>query len=296
MPSPPHTPLVICVVVNWNGWQDTLACLDSLRSQDYPNLRVIAVDNGSSNDSSARIRAAHPWAELLQLPTNLGFPGGCNAGTRRAYQQGADLIWLLNNDTIAPPTTASTIVRAAFAHPEAGAIGSVLYYFHDPSLVQAWGGGTINLNSAYVSHFTAPASFAAENTFFTGASLTLPRHICESVGIFYEGFFMYCDDADLCIRIHRAGHPLVMTEDTAILHKEGASSPKRSPLIDQFATTSAIRMLRRAAPFPAFSICVYLLLRLGNRIRRREWKNFAAVCRGIRIVITERHRVFTDRL
>jgi len=289
-------PQLICVIVNWNGWQDTVACLDSLRLQDYPNLRVIVVDNGSTNDSSERIRTAHPWADLLQLPRNLGFPSGCNAGTRRACHLGADLIWLLNNDTIAPPATASAIVRTALANPDAGAIGAVLYYFHDPSKVQAWGGGSINLTSAYTSHFTSPASFAPANTYFTGASLLLPRHICESVGIFFEGFFMYCDDVDLCLRIHRAGYPLVIAEDTAILHKEGASSPKRSPLIDQFATTSTLRMLQRNAPRPAVSMCVYLLLRLGNRLYRREWSNFTAVCRGLRIFITERNSVFTDRI
>jgi len=290
------TPSLFCVVVNWNGWQDTLACLDSLRQQDYPSLAVIVIDNGSTNDSAERIRAAHPWVTLHETGKNLGFPGGCNAGTRMAWQQGADLIWLLNNDTVAPSTTASSLVRTALAHPEAGAIGSILYYMHDPAQIQAWGGGSIHLFTAFTSHFRAPASFVPDNTFFTGASLLLPRHICEQVGIFFEGFFMYCDDSDLCIRIHRAGYPLIVCEDTAILHKEGASSPKRSPLIDQFATTSTMRLLRRASPVPAFSIAIYLALRLLNRLLRGRWANFLGVCRGVRIYIQERHISFTDRL
>jgi GT2 family glycosyltransferase len=289
-------PRLICVIVNWNGWQDTIECLDSLRLQDYPNLAVVVVDNGSTNDSSDRIRAAHPWVTFEQLPANIGFSRGCNAGTRIAYHQGADLIWLLNNDTIAPPATASAIVRAALAHPEAGAIGNILYYRHDPTQVQAWGGGSIDLTTAFVSHFHAPASFAPPNTFLTGASLTLPRHICESVGILYEGFFMYCDDSDLCLRLHRAGHPLIVAEDTGLLHKEGASSPKRSSLIDRLYTTSVLRLLERNAPAPALSIPIFLFLRLSNRLRRREWRNFAAACRGFRLFIQERHRTFSDRL
>ena len=293
---PPELTSVVCVVVNWNGWQDTLSCLDSLRQQDHPNFHVIVIDNGSTNDSVERIRAAHPWATLHQTGKNLGFPSGCNVGTRMAYDQGADLIWLLNNDTVAPPTTASSLVRTALAHPEAGAIGSILYYMHDPTQVQAWGGGSIHLLTAFTSHFTAPASFAPNNTFFTGASLVLPRHICEKVGIFFEGFFMYCDDSDLCIRIHRAGYPLIVCEDTAILHKEGASSPKRSPLIDQFATTSTMRLLRRASAVPALSIATYLVLRLLNRLLRGHWGNFLSVCRGVGIYIRERDISFTDRL
>jgi GT2 family glycosyltransferase len=289
-------PSLFCVVVNWNGWEDTLACLDSLRQQDYPRLTVIVVDNGSTNDSAERIRAAHPWVTLLETGKNLGFPGGCNAGTRMAYRQGADLLWLLNNDTVAPPNTASSLVRTALAHPEAGAIGSILYYMHDPTQVQAWGGGSVHLLTAFTSHFTAPASFAPDNTFFTGASILLPRHICERVGTFYEGFFMYCDDSDLCIRIHRAGYPLIVCKETAILHKEGGSSPKRSPLIDQFATTSTMRLLSRVSPVPAFSIAIYLALRVLNRLLRGRWANFLGVCRGVRIYIQERDISFTDRL
>jgi GT2 family glycosyltransferase len=291
-----QAPSVACVVVNWNGWQDTLACLDSLRLQDYPNFSVIVIDNGSTNDSVERIRRAHSWVDLQETGKNIGFPSGCNAGTRLAYDRGADFIWLLNNDTIAPPSTASSLVRTALAHPEAGAVGSILYYMHDPAQVQAWGGGSISLWTAYTKHFTAAASFGPENTFFTGASLLLPRRICEQVGVFFEGFFMYCDDSDLCIRIHRAGYPLVMCEDTAILHREGASSPKRSPLIDQFATTSTMRLLRRAAPIPILSITNYLLLRLMNRLLRGRWDNFAGVCRGVRIYMQESRMSFTDRL
>ena len=285
-----------CVVVNWNGVADTLACLASLRLQDYPALSVVVVDNGSTNDSVAQIRAAHPWVNLHETGRNLGFPTGCNVGTRIAYRDGADLIWLLNNDTVAPPSTASAIVRAARSHPEAGAIGCVLYYLHNPAQVQAWGGGTVNLQSAFVRHFMRPTPFDAPNSFFTGASLTLPRHICEKVGIFYEGFFMYCDDSDLCLRIHRMGYPLVLAEDTAILHREGGSSLKRSPVIDQYATTSTLRMLKRVAPHPALSFTIYLGLRLANRLLHLQWKNFAAVCRGVAVYIRERDRKFSDQL
>ena len=289
-------PRVACVLVNWNGWQDTLVCLSSLRAQDYPHLQVIVVDNGSTDASVERIQAAHPWVTLHQTGSNLGFARGSNAGARLAYQRGADLVWLLNNDTSAPPDTLSLLVSTALAHPEAGAIGSVLYYMHAPHQVQAWGGGSVRLTTAYTRHFTAPASFTPANTFLTGASLLLPRRTLEQVGLFFEGFFMYCDDSDLCLRLHRAGLPLVVCAETAILHKEGGSSPKRSPLIDRFATTSTLRLLQRAAPLPLLSMAAYLTLRLGNRLLRGRFANAASVCGGIAIFLRERHRVFPDQL
>jgi GT2 family glycosyltransferase len=284
------------VLVNWNGWQDTVECLDSLRTQEYPELQVIVVDNGSTNDSVERIRAAHSWVTLHQTGANLGYAAGCNAGIRLAHATGAEYLWLLNNDTIAPPATLTNLVRTALENPKAGAIGAVLHYRHDPARVQAWGGGSIQLWSAFVRHFHAPASFSPHNTFLTGACMLVPRAVFERVGIFHEGFFMYCDDSDWCLRLHRAGYALVVAETTAILHKEGASSPRRSALIDQFAATSTIRLLLRQAPLPAVSIAVYLALRLLNRARRREWANIAGVLRGVQVAWRERGRSFTDRL
>jgi GT2 family glycosyltransferase len=288
-------PLVYCVIVNWNGWKDTVACLESLTAQDYPRLQVIVVDNGSTNDSVDQIRQAHPWVALVETGRNLGFPRGCNVGTRLAVQQGADFIWLLNNDTTAPPDTTTRMMRAARANPQAGAIGSVLYYMDNPAQVQAWGGGRMNRWFAYVSHLTSPTPFGPDD-FITGASMLLPRSICEEIGIFYEGFFMYCDDADLCFRLHRAGYSLAIADDTAILHKEGGSSTKRNPAIDGFATTSTMRMLRRNAPVPAISISLYLTMRILNRIRKGEWPNLAAVARGIKVFFQEFNVVFSDRL
>lgn len=126
--------------------------------------------------------------------------------------------------------------------------------------------------------------------------MLLPRKVCEDVGIFYEGFFMYCDDSDFCLRLSRSGYKLSIAKDTAILHKEGASSPKRSPLIDRFATTSEMRLLKRHAPVPFISITLFLLLRMANRVRRFEWKNLYAVWQGIMVYLKERRLTFTDQI
>jgi GT2 family glycosyltransferase len=291
----PGSPLVCCVVVNWNGWRDTVECLNSLQRQEYDNLQVIVVDNGSTDGSSRKIQAAHPWTTVIETGRNLGFSSGCNVGTRLALQTNAEYVWLLNNDTIAPPDTTRKLVRTAQQNPNAGAVGAILYYMHDPKQVQAWGGGRINLWTGFVSHFDRPTRFSG-NAYLTGASLLLPREICEEVGIFYEGFFMYCDDSDLCIRIRRAGYDLVVAEDTAILHKEGASSPKRSPLMDRFVTTSGMRLLKRQASLPGVSIVIFLCLRIANRIVRAEWKNLSATWNGIGVYVRERKQIYAERV
>ncbi|MDQ2925175.1 MAG: glycosyltransferase, partial [Acidobacteriota bacterium] len=129
-------PPVTCVVLNWNGWRETIPCLHSLAAQDYPALRVLVVDNASTDDSVQRIRESFPALELLESPVNGGFASGCNLGTLVALERGAAFVWLLNNDTVAPPDTATKLVAAA-SGARTGMVGTVLYYAHDPAKVQA---------------------------------------------------------------------------------------------------------------------------------------------------------------
>src|SRR5580698_3397724 len=93
-------PLVCCVLVNWNGWQDTIDCLQSLALQDYQDLHVVVVDNSSTDDSVARIYESCPGIEVIEAAANQGFSAGCNLGIRRAFEINAKFVWLLNNDTV----------------------------------------------------------------------------------------------------------------------------------------------------------------------------------------------------
>src|SRR5438552_1228619 len=70
--------LVCIIVLNWNGWQDTLECLESLRRLDYPNFRVLVVDNGSTDDSVERFKKFSLQDELIETGRNLGYAGGNN--------------------------------------------------------------------------------------------------------------------------------------------------------------------------------------------------------------------------
>ena len=191
------------------------------------------MDNGSTNDSIARIRAAHPWVHLEPLPANLGFPGGCNAGTRIACAMKADLIWLLNNDTVAPPDTASKLVARSQADPQAGLIGAVLYDMDDPARVQAWGGGTINRWTGYNRHYLRPARLGS-TSYITFASALIPRAAWDQVGDLYEGAFMYFEDVDFSFRVRAAGWHLAVAETTAILHREGSSTAAQSSIAKRY--------------------------------------------------------------
>src|SRR3954453_12196768 len=93
-------PLIIIVVLNWNGCADTIECLESVRALDYPNFRTVLVDNGSTDRTVVATRQHFPDVHIIQNGRNLGYAAGNNVGIRYALRQGADYILILNNDTI----------------------------------------------------------------------------------------------------------------------------------------------------------------------------------------------------
>jgi GT2 family glycosyltransferase len=281
--------------VNWNGRADTMACLESLMLQQYASLWAIVVDNGSDDGSVAAIRAAFPQVTVLETGKNLGFTAGSNAGIERAVQDGADFVWLLNNDTVVPPDTCGKLVAKAMQEPKAGLIGSVLYYMHDPGKVQAWGGGELTVWMGRSRHFTRPEPLGP-TSYLTFASVLIPREVLLRVGILYEGSFMYWDDSDFALRVTTAGYGLAVAEDTAILHKEGGSAERRSPVVDRYSTAAGLHFLRRHAAAPWFSMPLFAGLKLVNRVLRMEGANVRGVWLGVRDYLGQRGMAFRERL
>lgn len=265
------------VVLNWNGWQDTIACLASLQRQDYPNFNLLVVDNGSTDGSVDQIKKAMPAVELLQTGANLGFGGGCNAGMRLALARGADYIWLINSDATVDPNALSALVRVAEQTPVLGAVGSVLYEADQHDRVQLWGGGAVNLWLGRSQHRISPGSL----DFISGASVLLRRTALEEVGLFDQtNFFMYWEDTDLGFRLRKAGWLLAVADDSRVWHKQSASVGKRSPLLDEYFTQSAVRFLRRYAPIPFVSISLMLGMMLAKRTVMGEISRVRAVLKG----------------
>ena len=274
-------PTVVCVVLNWNGWRDTIPCLESLYAQDYAGLQVVVVENASSDDSVERIRGAFPEVELVQTGVNRGFAAGCNVGIRVALERAAEFVWLLNNDTVAPPDTLTKLLAAGLGE-RTGMVGTVLRYAHNPAEVQAWGGGSIARWSGYGTHFHAPEEMGADS-FLTFASVLLRRELLEEVGLLDEGFFMYFEDSDLCFRARKAGWGLAVAGDTAVLHKEGGSSgARKNARVDRIVTGSGLRFLGRYGRPRRLAQGLFVLSRLGKRVVRGDAAGMRAVMLGVR--------------
>jgi GT2 family glycosyltransferase len=271
---------VFIVVLNFNGWRDSAACLSSLRQLHYDNYEIVVVDNGSTDDSVARIRSQYSCLRLIEAGKNLGFAGGCNLGIRQALAHSAEFIWLLNNDTIADPRSLQALVDSARCESRIGAVGSAIYCMHERDNLQAWGGGQVNFWLGRSGHFLKPVQ-RHKIEFITGASMLISREVLESIGFLDEGFFMYWEDADFCFRLRQAKWKLAVAEGSKVWHKASASVGPNSARMDAYFNASARRFFGKHARVPTVPVFVGGSLRLLKRIAHGEWERARAVWAGM---------------
>lgn len=220
-------PLVYCLTLNWRRPAETVACLGSLAAQSYANLRLLVVDNGSGDGSVEVIRAACPAAEMIASATNLGFAGGANLGLRHALEQGADLVFLVNNDTRVAPDTLSELVRRL--DDSVGILAPLIYYAQPPDLVWSAGGRVHPWTLETVGDVRGQRDRGQwrtpmERDFVTGCAMLLTRRLLETVGLFDERFFLYYEDSDLCRRARLAGWRILVVPTAKVWHSVARSS------------------------------------------------------------------------
>lgn len=231
------------ITLNWNAGALTAALLDSLRELRGA-FRVIVADNGSTDGSPESLRRAYPEADFLLLGVNRGFGAGNNAAIARALAQGAETIWLLNNDTRVSPDALAALHRALARDSRIGAAGSLLRDMTAPHRVQMAGGGRVVLPLAMIR----PARRGATPDYLSGTSLLLRAAALRDSGMFDEGFFLYWEDTDLGYRLRRAGWCLAVAEDSVIYHAGSATTRREPGARSAHSLRGYARFLGRHAP------------------------------------------------
>ena len=220
-------PNVGIVISNYNGWQDTVRCLESLEKQTYTDFEILLLDDASTNDSVQQLQQhLTPRTVFLPQAANSGFAAVNNVGMRRALADGCNWVLLLNNDTVAAPDFLETLLRET----PAGTVSCPKMLFLDPPDEIWFAGGELDRATGKVRHLGGHAkdgpAFAEKKQvrFITFCCVLLPRSVIEAVGFLDETLFMYCEDVDYCIRLADAGVPLWFLPDAKIWHKAGGSA------------------------------------------------------------------------
>jgi len=228
-PDPAAMPLVYIVMLNWNDASNSLACLESIARLEYSNIRVVVVDNGSSDGSDGEIRRRFPHLHLIVNVRNLGFAGGVNVGLEYAFRQGAKYLLLVNNDTLLDPHMLSEMVKEAESHPKAGLFTPKIYYFDDPSLIWSAGARWVRFPPRAVMIGLRQRDHAKYDVlrrvdFATGCVLMINRKIIEEVGYFDTTYFpIYHEDYDYCARVNEAGWEIWYVPAAKVWHKDAQS-------------------------------------------------------------------------
>jgi GT2 family glycosyltransferase len=302
--------LVLVIILNWNGFKDTIQCLESILKLEYDNYRIVVCDNDSADDSLAQIESwckdnqidlANPgnsnkYMTLIQTGKNLGFAGGNNIGIRHALlDRECKYVWILNNDTIVEPNSLSTLVSKCDLDSNIGICGSKLIYHHDRSKVQAWGGGRYNKWSGISQHIGAhqpsnldvdPESIEQNIDYIIGASMLVSRSFLETIGLMNEEYFLYFEELDW---IARAGdrYSLGYCHDSIVYHKEGASTglngsqAKGSSMTDYHAKRSLLIYTRNYAPYALPIIYANLVMVVFKRLIQGEYYRALTIFRVI---------------
>ena len=220
------------VVLSWNGLSLTRDTLRSLEACQVPGdwrLRVLVVDNASSDGSPQMVRDEFPGVELLALPENRRFAGGNNEGLRRALDAGADAVMLLNNDVVADPKMIAKLLAALDEQPDAGA-AAPLIYIAPPSDRIWYGGGRCRPWLAHSSHSglrerdRGQYRSIEDTGYLTGCCLLARAEAWRKVGLLDERYFIYAEDADWSLRARAAGFRLLFVPTARLWHRVSASS------------------------------------------------------------------------
>jgi len=227
-------PLVSIIVLNWQRPTETLRCLASLNDLVHPRLQIVVVDNGSGDGSQETICEARPDLFVMQTGQNLGFAGGNNMGIRRAMTDGADYVWILNNDTVVDPRALSEAVAAAALDDRIGIVGSVTYTSSEPwSDARIYPTGGLWDDRAERLLLCDGGQECAERGVhrvdFVQGTMLLRVSMLAEIGLLDERFFHYFEERELSHRASARGWGVVLACRSHIWHAGGATLSSESP-------------------------------------------------------------------
>lgn len=261
------------LLLNWNGWADTVECLESVLAHtgDAP---VVVVDNHSTDGSVERIEdflRSHKvslevidedWkgeadggarVTIIRNSANHGFAGGNNIGLRHILaRRDVDFVWLLNSDTVIDPCSLPELVAKAAADDRAAFTGSVIRYYGDRGRVQCYGGaavyrflGITRLCMKNMAIENIKGAVKPRVDYLIGASMLVRLDAIREFGMMDESYFFFGEDIEWQYRARKNGWRIEVAEASYVYHKDSASTRDRKHVYFYYLNRGAITFIRR---------------------------------------------------
>lgn len=299
-----NNPKVAIIVLNCNGLEDTIECVESLKKLAYADYRVVVVDNGSAgNDVSVLRERFGNYLHLIENILNCGFAEGSNIGIRYALASfNPDYILLLNNDTVVDTEMLTELVKAADSDTNIGMVGPDIRSYSSSDRASPKGrticGPTTEPSIDEVNKERLTEMIEVPVIF--GCALLINRRVIDKIGLLYPGYFAYYEDEEYCIRCRKAGFKLVQVPTAVVWHKAMGTSGKVRGLTYYYMTRNEFLFVARN--FSKGMVLRFLLhflfwrapLTVIGFVLRNDRENFKIFCKGafdgIKFIIPKQHR------
>ncbi|MFC1624973.1 glycosyltransferase family 2 protein [Patescibacteria group bacterium] len=274
-------PLVSVVILNLNGRKLLKSFFDSIISQNYKNIEIIFVDNGSSDGSISYVRKGFPEVRVISNRKNLGFSKGCNQGASVAKGK---YIYFLNNDARVEKNSLSKMISFLEKNKDVSLLGPFVYKKDGMNIESA------GLYPTIFGFFYNPLPKGRKpfETFaLTGAAMLVRSDWFKKAKGFDNDFFAYSEDIDLCMRIRKLGGKIYILPECKVVHYHGQTSKKMDKSFIVFhSTKNRILLLLKNFSFVLLTIilpihCLFLLLMAIIFFISLKYNEAAAVLKGI---------------
>ncbi|MFB6199903.1 MAG: glycosyltransferase family 2 protein [Candidatus Nanohaloarchaea archaeon] len=240
-------PEVAIIVLNWNNYEDTAECLESLEDVEYPNYEVIVVDNGSTDGSGEKLKEEFGWCEFIFNEENLGFAAGNNVGVKKALSKEANHVLLLNNDIIVDDNFLSPLVKSAEKQETISAISGLIYNPHG-NLWYCGGEVISHLAKAKKSDCETIKNTEYRTEYVTGAMVLIPKDTLLEVGLLNESYFFGMEDVEISYKIISMGGDIIINPKSTVVHKVSATSGIQNQFSYYNATKNRLHFAKTILP------------------------------------------------
>ncbi len=232
------------ITINYNNSEDTINLLESLRNQTDKDFEVVVVDNDSKDvDQLMDYKTTEVNIIYIKNDRNLGFSGGNNVGIRKALQNGANWVLLLNNDTM-PESHLIEHLRADLEGKE-GIIGLPLNEGNGTAF-----GGKIQWLKPTLRHNYNQAEMDDMRAYAIGGAMLIHESVFNRIGLLNEKYFLYFEDADFCQRARKARIPISFLPEIKISHAVSSSTKKLgSPMLLRYHYRNAMYFNLKNGPW-----------------------------------------------
>ncbi len=265
-------PKVVVIVLNWNGLDDTVECLESLQKISYPNYAVVVVDNGSEGDDVRVLSEKFGnYVHIVENKKNYGFAEGNNIGIRYSLNAfDPAYLLLLNNDMVVDSEFLGELVRVAESDTSIGILGPRSYYWCGPKEIDNSihsAGGRVRWWHPHLYDMIVEESGDPSETqvvraadWVSGSAMMLRRCVIEELSLLNPRYFFGDEDVEYCLRAHKSGFKIVHVPAARVWHKLGRSRKKVAVSVGYIVKqiVNHYRLIYRNFPLPVFVYHVLL--------------------------------------